>query len=52
MKKYICYVTTYYPSFVVEAETEDDAWFEAQSADWNREEAETEITVEVMDDEN
>ena len=47
-KKYLCYVTTYYPSFEVEAESQDDAWHEALNAKWDRDNAETEITCELI----
>ena len=50
MPKYICYVSKYYPSFYVDAETDDDAWNEAVNTKWNDEDAEVEITVEVCDD--
>ena len=47
-KKYICYVATHYPSFEIHAESEDDAWQEAATMVWDKENAETEITCEVI----
>ena len=47
-QKYICYVTTYYPSFEVVAESQDEAWFEALSQVWDKKNAETEITCELI----